>query len=215
MQRARIRVQESGVHWLYWVHRLCPCGMVANTSHTEERLPRKGRVRTAVCKFPYVYRVLVFFFICASVRACRFPTVGFQLACNHRRQILHTTSSHYGSANDKTITRHDAVVIAIHEGRTLTDFKFELFDADGNKTGHTGPYFLCDGGYHKWRCLMDPIKHTSNSNEARYSKWLEAMRKDGMPCPPPRFLAFVGTSLRIKTVCFDTSIAQWNARLEF
>ena len=35
---------------------------------------------------------------------------------------------------------------------------------------------------------MDPIKHTSNSNEARYSKWLEAMRKDGMPCPPPRFL---------------------------
>ena len=41
--------------------------MVANTSHTEERLPRKGRVRTAVCKFPYVYRVLVFFL---SVRVC-------------------------------------------------------------------------------------------------------------------------------------------------
>lgn len=31
----------------------------------------------------------------------RIPTLGFQLACNHRRQILHTTVSHYGSYNDK------------------------------------------------------------------------------------------------------------------
>jgi hypothetical protein len=103
------------------------------------------------------------------------PTLGFQLAANHRRQILHTTMSHHGSFNDKVhtctniffitlflvsfltfffwflflflSTRFDRDVVDLHNGDRLRYAKFELFDKDGNNTEYNCPYYICDGGY--------------------------------------------------------------------
>jgi hypothetical protein len=39
-------------------------------------------------------------------------------------------------------------------------------------------YLIVDGGYHKWRCLQCPLKHSAIHREMLWSKWLETVRKD-------------------------------------
>jgi len=39
-------------------------------------------------------------------------------------------------------------------------------------------YLLCDGGYHLWRVLQCPLKWSSKTEEQRWSRWLESVRKD-------------------------------------
>jgi Plant transposon protein len=32
--------------------------------------------------------------------------------------------------------------------------------------------------YHKWTCMMNPLKHTSAGSDRLWSKWVESTRKD-------------------------------------
>ena len=43
---------------------------------------------------------------------------------------------------------------------------------------YVGPYIICDGGYHKWKILLEPLKHAVVYQQIRWSKWLESVRKD-------------------------------------
>ena len=58
----------------------------------------------------------------------------FNLTCNHRRQILHTTRGGPAHWNDMTIVRFDSFLTAVRAGRILTDNEFELlsYDKEGN-----------------------------------------------------------------------------------
>ena len=49
---------------------------------------------------------------------------------------------------------------------------------DDNEEEIKGLYFICDGGYHKWRCMQCPVKNTSAHDLRIWSKWLESVRKD-------------------------------------
>jgi hypothetical protein len=41
-----------------------------------------------------------------------------------------------------------------------------------------GLYLICDGGYHKWRVMQCPNKHTSEESAVLFSQRLESVRKD-------------------------------------
>ncbi len=79
----------------------------------------------------------------------------------------------------QTITRGDQVVVDLHERRgPLANVRYRLFDAAGNAHEVTGPYWICDNGYHKWQCLINPLKASGSRDEYVFSGWLESMRKD-------------------------------------
>ena len=50
----------------------------------------------------------------------------FNLTCNHRRQILHTTSGHPGRWNDKTLICFDHFMSELRDGGLDNKMDFEL-----------------------------------------------------------------------------------------
>jgi hypothetical protein len=65
------------------------------------------------------------------------------------------------------------------EGLFATE-KFYLYNnEDCEMEEHEGLYPICDGGYHKWRCLQCPMKHTSDLAAAHFStSWKSVFGKD-------------------------------------
>ena len=59
-----------------------------------------------------------------SKQTCR----SYNLTCNHRRQILHTTPGHPARWNDKTIVLYDELAVGMRSGKLMNDNIFELFD---------------------------------------------------------------------------------------
>ena len=113
-----------------------------------------------------------------SKQTCR----SFNLTCNHRRKILHTTCGHPARWNDKTIVLYDKLAVGIRQGDLLNDNIFELNDKspDGEKmkVKYKGAWLLVDNGYLNWGNTISPMKRTVYRNETRWSEWLESMRKD-------------------------------------
>jgi hypothetical protein len=106
----------------------------------------------------------------------------FNLTCNHRRRILHTTYGGPGRWNDQTMVRLDTFISGIRDGIVLDDVRFEIFAHDRNgrivKLRFSGAYVITDNGYLDWSCTVPPFGVTNNINEIRWSKWLESMWKD-------------------------------------
>ncbi len=102
----------------------------------------------------------------------------FNLTCNHRRRILHTTSGGPGRWNDQTMVRLDEFIMAIRESTILRENTFELLsrDSHGNirKTSYSGVYVLVDNGYLDWSCTVPPMTMTNQISEIRWSKWVES-----------------------------------------
>ena len=59
-----------------------------------------------------------------SKQTCR----SFNLTCNHRREILHTTGGHPARWNDKTKVLYDELARGLKNGELLTDNIFEFFE---------------------------------------------------------------------------------------
>jgi len=107
-----------------------------------------------------------------------FPTLSYEVSVDHTKRILSATRSHYGARNDKTIVKYDEHIMNIHNGDLYSDCSYVLYNADGSVAFIRGLYMICDGGYHKWRSMQCPLKHTSDSNAAKWSCNLESVRKD-------------------------------------
>ena len=119
----------------------------------------------------------------AGIRACHkgkegFPTLSYEVTVDHTKRIIAATEGHPGARNDKTIVKFDGFVTKIHHGELYADVPYDLVDNDGNITKEKGLYLIVDGGYHKWKCLQCPFKHTSKSAESLWSRWVESVRKD-------------------------------------
>jgi hypothetical protein len=106
------------------------------------------------------------------------PTLVYEACVDHNRRLLGMTKSFYGTINDKTIVKLDDYVQAVKESRAHADVKFLVKFPDGEVVEKSGVYFLCDGGYHRWACLMSPFPRTGNEADKRWSEWLESVRKD-------------------------------------
>jgi hypothetical protein len=85
----------------------------------------------------------------------------FNLTCNHRRRILHTTSGGPGRWNDQTMVRLDSFISGIRDGIVLDDVNFELFAHDSKgrvkKLGFSGAYVIVENGYLDWSCTVPPF----------------------------------------------------------
>lgn len=112
----------------------------------------------------------------------KYPTVAYNVTVNHRRWIMAASKGFYGSYNDKTIVKYDTFITDIRNGKQYSDYKFDLRKRDGKVTQITGAWILCDGGYHRWRCLQCPNRDGSSNPERKWSKWAESLRKVRQYC---------------------------------
>ena len=114
----------------------------------------------------------------------------YNLTCNHRRKILHTTSGHPGRWNDKTLVRFDSFMSNLRDGAFDDKIEFKLKTQQGMPTNDDkqvgddrtltlkGAYVIVDNGYLEWSTTVPPLKSSCNRSELRFSQWLESMRKD-------------------------------------
>ena len=113
-----------------------------------------------------------------SKHTCR----SYNLTCNHRRQILHTTSGYPARWNDKTIVLFDTFAKGLKNGTIMNDNVFELMERSENdeiiKVKYRGAWLVVDNGYLNWGVTIAPIKKTMYITETRWSEWMESMRKD-------------------------------------
>jgi hypothetical protein len=107
-----------------------------------------------------------------------YPTLSYEVTVDHRKKIIAATQGHPGCRNDKTIVKFDGFITAIHDGELYADVPYSLTAEDGSVSIEKGLYLIVDGGYHKWKCLQCPLKHTSIKPDAYWSKWVESVRKD-------------------------------------
>jgi DDE superfamily endonuclease len=114
------------------------------------------------------------------------PARTYNLSCNHRRQILHSTAGHASRWNDKTLAYFDTFMSGIKNGEILQDVQFTLLskqkDDSGNlveiKTNYRGAWGIVDNGYHRWPCTQAPAKVNLLQTELRLTEWLESFRKN-------------------------------------
>jgi hypothetical protein len=88
-----------------------------------------------------------------------YTTRTYNLTCNHRRWILHSTPGAPGRWNDQTMVRLDQFITAIRAGVRFQDHRFEResFDEALGKvfrTIYSGVYVICDNGYMDWSCTV-------------------------------------------------------------
>ena len=106
----------------------------------------------------------------------------FNLTCNHRRQILHSTPGNPARWNDKTIVLFDQLALDLRNKKIMNDNIFELLQHDDNgaviKVKYRGAWLLVDNGYLNWGITIPPMKNTLYITQTRWSEWLESMRKD-------------------------------------
>ena len=112
----------------------------------------------------------------------RHTTCTFNLTCNHRRRILHTTRGGPGCWNDMTMVRFDTFLTDIRAGKILADNEFELlsYDKEGKvvTVWYNCVYVIVDNGYLAWSCTVPPLSVTNKINKTRWSRWVESMHKD-------------------------------------
>lgn len=95
-----------------------------------------------------------------------------------RRRIISSTRGHGGASNDQTIVRYDSYVDALRYDPRYNEYAFRVYDENGEAKTLRGVYEIVDAGYHRWRVLQSPLKHTSHAAPRRWSKQLESVRKD-------------------------------------
>jgi len=67
----------------------------------------------------------------------------------------------------------------LHKKKKYHDVKFKLRNTINDEIEEiSGLYVICDGGYHKWRCMQCPVKFSSQKDVCEWSRWLESVRKD-------------------------------------
>jgi hypothetical protein len=104
-------------------------------------------------------------------------SLAYSCTVDHHRRILGSTSSFYGARNDKTIVRHDTYITDVRNKKVHEEVEYDMF-INGVLKRVKGVYYLCDGGYHRWSCMINPIKHTISRGDRLWSEWVESTRKD-------------------------------------
>jgi hypothetical protein len=77
-----------------------------------------------------------------------FPTVAYNVICNHDQDAMAVTKSALGATNDKTIVRFDDEVDAIRTDKFFTDFQYEIRTGPNREDRgvNRGAHLITDGG---------------------------------------------------------------------
>ena len=100
------------------------------------------------------------------------------MTVTHSKKFQATTIGHYGTTSDKTIVKFDRLVRNIRTKKYFTNAEYKLQISPNEWITEKGVYILVDGGYHKWRIMQCPIKHTPDIDEIRWSEFTESIRRD-------------------------------------
>ena len=107
-----------------------------------------------------------------------YPTLAFEVVVSHTRMILSVSKAFFGADNDKTIARYDAAIDAVKNGN-LSIIEWTRKNSAGEEVTERGLYFICDGGYFDWKCLMSPVSHRPEGTGLDlWCKVVESVRKD-------------------------------------
>jgi hypothetical protein len=107
-----------------------------------------------------------------------YPTIAFQMVCDHAGYIISCTMGFYGACNDKTIIRFDGFINAIREGDLYQNVSFSLRTGFNTFKEAVGAYVMVDGGYHRWRCTMSADRNNSDPWFTEWRRRMESVRKD-------------------------------------
>ena len=100
------------------------------------------------------------------------------MTVDHSKRIQASTIGHYGTTSDKTIVKFNGFVDELRYGELYTQAEFKIQIAEKKWAKEKGLYFLVDGGYHKWRIMQCPMKHTNEDDQTRWSEFAESAHKD-------------------------------------
>lgn len=108
-----------------------------------------------------------------------YPTVAFEVVTTHRREVLYVSKGYPGTRNDKQIVKVDALPILLHDKTSfLATQKWTCVFVDGTTHTFDGYWFLVDGGYLRWPCLICPIALDNDRDICVLGKRLTSIRKD-------------------------------------
>ena len=107
-----------------------------------------------------------------------YASIAYEMTVSHSKKFQATTTGHYGTTSDKTIVKFDGFVQQVRLQRKYTNAEFDLQVGPKEWITEKGVYLLVDGGYHKWRIMQCPIKHTTEVDKIRWSEFAESIRKD-------------------------------------
>lgn len=107
-----------------------------------------------------------------------YPSRAFQVVCDANRRVIHTTVGYQGSASDKTICDRDAFVNGVRRNTIGGDVQWEILNEQGVREARTGGlYFIVDGGYNNWQCLVTNVPSNTTEEIKVWSNMLESLRK--------------------------------------
>ena len=93
-----------------------------------------------------------------------YPTLAYNVICDHSGRALALMPGAYGTINDKTIVRSDEAVETVKTGDLFKSFRYQVYRPDGTSFFITGAYLIVDGGYLRWSCLQCGLKRSSDEN---------------------------------------------------
>ena len=94
------------------------------------------------------------------------------------RWYHHVSRPFYGATNDITITYNDSYPRDVMLGNVHAQRIFSTYDREGGLTNWSGAYLICDGGYPKCVCFVDPAFTDYKYHTVVWAEWLESVRKD-------------------------------------
>ena len=78
-----------------------------------------------------------------------YPTLSYEVTCDHTKKIIAVTKGHPGTRNDKTIVKFDGFIAAINDLELYNDVTFMLRTENDGVEIEKGLYLIVDGGYPK------------------------------------------------------------------
>ncbi len=109
-----------------------------------------------------------------------FTLIAYEVICTCRKFIQGVLNGDPWTRNDKYISHTDDSVTDLLVPNLWHSSKaWQCLGTNGQKRNFFGAYLICDGGYHKWPCLIFPWKKgLPDSRVMRFSKKLESLQKD-------------------------------------
>ena len=107
-----------------------------------------------------------------------YPSLGYNVICDHTGRALALMPGAYGTINDKTIVKSDEAVEKVRSDELFTEFQYQVYREDGSSYFSKGAYLIVDGGYLKWKCLQCGLKHSSEEDYVLWRRKMESVRKD-------------------------------------
>ena len=107
-----------------------------------------------------------------------YPTLAYNVICDHSGRALALMPAAYGTINDKTIVKSDEAVEKVKNDKLFREFQYQVYRPDGSSFFTKGAYLIVDGGYLRWKCLQCGLKHSSDEDYVLWRRKMESVRKD-------------------------------------